>query len=336
MPTPRGASRPARSSGRRGAGRQRPDRPVRGAGSAHSASLTEAGRGKGRLRAGGPPSSGVLRVGGVGRLLGRENGGEHLAGHVVEPPADEPPGAERVAGHLQGGLGFPRGRGPRARRGAARRGAARGSWVAGGALRSASRNERPLQPVGLRAAAFTIALSSARSCGCTRSPRRGGRVVQERHQAVVEESLGAADLAAPVDEAKFAELLLPVAESLASDRSGGATKINKALFIAEFAHVRNTGRPITSLPEAPPRARPPSPPPDPGPPDRVGGRGAQGVGPRLRAAPAAAAASASAGALHRHGAPRSGRSGGSGTGPLSRCRQRPVASRRRVAPRRPR
>lgn len=58
-------------------------------------------------------------------------------------------------------------------------------------------------------------------------------------------SLRANDLPDPADEAKFAELLLLVAESLAADRFGGTTKVNKALFFAEFAHVRNTGRPIT-------------------------------------------------------------------------------------------
>jgi uncharacterized phage-associated protein len=36
-----------------------------------------------------------------------------------------------------------------------------------------------------------------------------------------------------------------VAGHLHSDRSGGATKLNKVLFFADFAHVRRTGRPIT-------------------------------------------------------------------------------------------
>ena len=47
------------------------------------------------------------------------------------------------------------------------------------------------------------------------------------------------------DERKFTELVLLVAERLQSDRSGGATKLNKVLFFADFAHVRRTGRPIT-------------------------------------------------------------------------------------------
>jgi hypothetical protein len=47
------------------------------------------------------------------------------------------------------------------------------------------------------------------------------------------------------DEQKFTELLLYVAEQLRSDRSGGATKLNKVLFFADFAHVRRTGAPIT-------------------------------------------------------------------------------------------
>jgi uncharacterized phage-associated protein len=40
------------------------------------------------------------------------------------------------------------------------------------------------------------------------------------------------------DEAKFAELLLYVAERLSGDRSGGATKLNKVVFFAEFTHLR--------------------------------------------------------------------------------------------------
>lgn len=47
------------------------------------------------------------------------------------------------------------------------------------------------------------------------------------------------------DEAKFTELLLYVAERIADDPTGGATKINKILFAAECAHVRAHGRPIT-------------------------------------------------------------------------------------------
>ncbi|MGE0000293.1 MAG: Panacea domain-containing protein [Ilumatobacteraceae bacterium] len=47
------------------------------------------------------------------------------------------------------------------------------------------------------------------------------------------------------DERKFTELLVYVASRLRSDRSGGATKLNKILFFADFAHVRRTGAPIT-------------------------------------------------------------------------------------------
>ena len=47
------------------------------------------------------------------------------------------------------------------------------------------------------------------------------------------------------DERKFIELMLYVASRLETDRSGGATKLNKVLFFADFAHVRRTGRPIT-------------------------------------------------------------------------------------------
>jgi uncharacterized phage-associated protein len=47
------------------------------------------------------------------------------------------------------------------------------------------------------------------------------------------------------DERKFTELVVYVASRLLADRSGGATKLNKLLFFADFAHVRRTGRPIT-------------------------------------------------------------------------------------------
>ncbi|MDP9389478.1 MAG: Panacea domain-containing protein [Actinomycetota bacterium] len=40
------------------------------------------------------------------------------------------------------------------------------------------------------------------------------------------------------DEAKFTELLLYVADRLRGDRAGGATKLNKVLFFAEFTHLR--------------------------------------------------------------------------------------------------
>lgn len=47
------------------------------------------------------------------------------------------------------------------------------------------------------------------------------------------------------DEAKFTELLLYVAGKLAGDRAGGATKLNKVVFFAEFAHLRRHGAPIS-------------------------------------------------------------------------------------------
>lgn len=47
------------------------------------------------------------------------------------------------------------------------------------------------------------------------------------------------------DERKFSELLLYVAARLEGDRAGGATKVNKVLYFADFVHVRRTGGPIT-------------------------------------------------------------------------------------------
>ena len=47
------------------------------------------------------------------------------------------------------------------------------------------------------------------------------------------------------DESKLAELMLYAADKLRDDRAGGATKLNKVLFFAEFAHMRRYGRPIT-------------------------------------------------------------------------------------------
>lgn len=40
------------------------------------------------------------------------------------------------------------------------------------------------------------------------------------------------------DERKFTEMVLLVAQRLRSDRAGGATKLNKVLFFAEFTHLR--------------------------------------------------------------------------------------------------
>lgn len=47
------------------------------------------------------------------------------------------------------------------------------------------------------------------------------------------------------DEAKFTELLLYVAGRLEGDRAGGATKLNKVVFFAEFTHLRRHGAPIS-------------------------------------------------------------------------------------------
>ncbi len=44
---------------------------------------------------------------------------------------------------------------------------------------------------------------------------------------------------------KFVELVLHVAAMLRDDRAGGATKLNKVLFFAEFAHVRRHRRVIS-------------------------------------------------------------------------------------------
>jgi hypothetical protein len=49
------------------------------------------------------------------------------------------------------------------------------------------------------------------------------------------------------DELKFTELVLYVAEKLGDDHFGGATKLNKVLFFAEFAHVRRTGKAISGV-----------------------------------------------------------------------------------------
>ncbi|MDQ1399077.1 MAG: hypothetical protein QOK20_1009 [Acidimicrobiaceae bacterium] len=49
------------------------------------------------------------------------------------------------------------------------------------------------------------------------------------------------------DEAKLAELMLYVAHKTQSDRRGGAVKLNKYLYFADFAAVRRLGRPITGV-----------------------------------------------------------------------------------------
>jgi len=58
------------------------------------------------------------------------------------------------------------------------------------------------------------------------------------------------------DEDKLAELILYVADKILTDPPGGATKINKILFFAEFSHMRAHGVPITGaayqkLPQGP-------------------------------------------------------------------------------------
>jgi hypothetical protein len=47
------------------------------------------------------------------------------------------------------------------------------------------------------------------------------------------------------DETKFTEMVLYIADRLRDDRAGGATKLNKVLYFADFVHVRRHGRPIS-------------------------------------------------------------------------------------------
>ena len=49
------------------------------------------------------------------------------------------------------------------------------------------------------------------------------------------------------DERKLAELLLFIGQRLLDDPKGGAIKMNKILFAAEFAHLRTYGAPITGV-----------------------------------------------------------------------------------------
>ncbi|MFA5885459.1 MAG: Panacea domain-containing protein [Acidimicrobiia bacterium] len=63
-------------------------------------------------------------------------------------------------------------------------------------------------------------------------------------------------MAETYDEAKLTELVLLVADRLRDDRAGGATKLNKVLSFADFAHCRRTGHSITGaeyqkLPQGP-------------------------------------------------------------------------------------
>lgn len=73
-------------------------------------------------------------------------------------------------------------------------------------------------------------------------------MLDSRHDRAIKESLTADDVRVDPDEGKLAELLLLVAEELADDLFGGAVKVNKVLFFAEFAHMRLTGHPITGAP----------------------------------------------------------------------------------------
>lgn len=52
---------------------------------------------------------------------------------------------------------------------------------------------------------------------------------------------------ASYDEDKFAQLVLHCAGLLESDVSGGATKLNKLLYFAEFSSIRKTGSPISGV-----------------------------------------------------------------------------------------
>jgi hypothetical protein len=47
------------------------------------------------------------------------------------------------------------------------------------------------------------------------------------------------------DERRFAEIVLYVAKRIEDDPRGGAIKLNKILYFADFAHQRAFGRPIT-------------------------------------------------------------------------------------------
>ena len=47
------------------------------------------------------------------------------------------------------------------------------------------------------------------------------------------------------DADKFTEMVLHIAERLHNDRAGGATKLNKVLFFAEFTHLRRHHRVIS-------------------------------------------------------------------------------------------
>lgn len=58
-------------------------------------------------------------------------------------------------------------------------------------------------------------------------------------------SLG--DMDGATDEAKFAEMIVLAAELLSDDDRGGATKLNKLLYFADFAHVRTHGRAISGV-----------------------------------------------------------------------------------------
>ena len=54
-----------------------------------------------------------------------------------------------------------------------------------------------------------------------------------------------APVAPEYDEDKFTEMVLYCAQLLEADRFGGATKLNKVLYFADFAHIRKTGASIS-------------------------------------------------------------------------------------------
>ncbi len=59
------------------------------------------------------------------------------------------------------------------------------------------------------------------------------------------------------DEGKFTEAVLYVAKRLEQDPAGGAMKLNKVLFHADFGHMRAHGRTITGATYQKLRSAPP-------------------------------------------------------------------------------
>jgi hypothetical protein len=83
------------------------------------------------------------------------------------------------------------------------------------------------------------------------SLRRSGRAltgkVPAHSEDVREDVVSVTERPSGSDE-KLAELVLYVAQKLRDDPTGGATKLNKVLYFAEFAHTRAYGEPITGVP----------------------------------------------------------------------------------------